>query len=69
LCSGRLDFPLHDVAAAREDLQTLIVDDAHLLDDDSRKLAVTGRRELPNALSHSDPLPPDESRSGVPRAT
>jgi DNA-binding CsgD family transcriptional regulator len=36
-CSGVLDFPLHAVAggAAREDLQVLVVDDVHLLDDDS----------------------------------
>ena len=38
LCSGRLGFPLHDVVAAREDLQTIVVDDAHLLDDDSADL-------------------------------
>jgi DNA-binding CsgD family transcriptional regulator len=36
-CSGVLDFPLHTMAdgPAREDLQVLVVDDVHLLDDDS----------------------------------
>lgn len=38
VCSGRLDFPLRDAGAAGEKLHTLIVDDAHLLDDDSADL-------------------------------
>ena len=40
LCSGRLDFPMRDVAenATRDELQVLVVDDAHLLDDDSAEV-------------------------------
>src|SRR5487761_2574078 len=37
LCSGRPDFPLHSVVddAGNVSLDALVVDDAHLLDDDS----------------------------------
>ncbi len=59
-CSGRLDFPLRQLTA-RAQGQTLVVDDAHLLDDDSADLlwglARQPRNQVVASVRAGEPVP------------
>ena len=63
LCGGRLDFPLYTVteSAGSAEPGLLVVDDAHLLDEDSAevlwRLASTGTTQIVATLRAGEPVP------------